>query len=192
MASMRAPINLANEPFRKDRALTAISYVLAGVLTVLLVFLITMVVSQRNQMAGERGEVAKLEEQLRKLTSERTTIEATLRKPENEVVFERNVLLNTLILRKGISWTRIFADLEKVMPGNVRLIAVRLPQINNQNRVLLDMTVGAQDQGPILDLLKRLESSPVFGATTVHTFQPPSQNEPLYRYRVSVSYAQKL
>jgi type IV pilus assembly protein PilN len=192
MASMRAPINLASEPFRKDRALTAISYVLAGVLTVLLVFLITMVVSQRNQMAGERGEVAKLEEQLRKLTSERTSIEATLRKPENEVVFERNVLLNTLILRKGISWTRIFADLEKVMPGNVRLIAVRLPQINNQNRVLLDMTVGAQDQGPILDLLKRLESSPVFGATTVHTFQPPSQNEPLYRYRVSVSYAQKL
>lgn len=192
MASMRAPINLANEPFRKDRALTAISYVLAGMLTVLLVFLITMVVSQRNQMAGERGEVAKLEEQLRKLTSERTSIEATLRKPENEVVFERNVLLNTLILRKGISWTRIFADLEKVMPGNVRLIAVRLPQINNQNRVLLDMTVGAQDQGPILDLLKRLESSPVFGATTVHTFQPPSQNEPLYRYRVSVSYAQKL
>ena len=192
MASMRAPINLANEPFRKDRALTAISYVLAGVLTVLLVFLITMVVSQRNQMAGERGEVAKLEEQLRKLTSERTTIEATLRKPENEVVFERNVQLNTLIMRKGDSRTRIFADLEKVMPGNVRLIAVRLPQINNQNRVLLDMTVGAQDQGPILDLLKRLESSPVFGATTVHTFQPPSQNEPLYRYRVSVSYAQKL
>jgi type IV pilus assembly protein PilN len=192
MASMRAPINLASEPFRKDRALTAISYVLAGVLTVLLVFLITMVVSQRNQMAGERAEVAKLEEQLSKLTSERTAIEATLRKPENEVVFERNVLLNTLILRKGISWTRIFADLEKVMPGNVRLIAVRLPQINNQNRVLLDMTVGAQDQGPILDLLKRLESSPVFGATTVHTFQPPSQNEPLYRYRVSVSYAQKL
>lgn len=192
MASMRAPINLASEPFRKDRALTAISYVLAGMLGVLLVFLISMVVSQRNQMAGERAEVARLEEQLRKLTADRSETDATLRKPENAVVFERNVLLNTLIQRKGISWTRIFGDLEQVMPGNVRLIAVRLPQINSQNRVLLDMTVGAQDQGPILDLLKRLESSPVFGATTVHTFQPPSQNEPLYRYRVSVSYAQKL
>jgi type IV pilus assembly protein PilN len=190
--SQRAPINLASEPFRTDRALTAVSYVLAGLLSVLLVFLITMILNQREQMAGEREELAKLEAQLSKLNSERVKTDATLRKPENAVVFERNVLLNALIARKGISWTRIFSDLEQVMPGNVRLIAVRLPQINIQNRVLLDMTVGAQEQAPILDLLKRLESSPVFGATTVHTFQPPSQNEPLYRYRVSVSYAQKL
>jgi Tfp pilus assembly protein PilN len=189
---MRAPINLASEPFRTDRALTAISYVLAGLLTVLLAFLISMIMNQRSQMAGERAEVARLEEQLRKLSDDRTKTDAMLRKPENSVVFERNVLLNALIARKGISWTRIFSDLESVMPGNVRLIAVRLPQINTQNKVLLDMTVGAAEQAPILELLKRLETSPVFGATTVHTFQPPSQNEPLYRYRVSVSYAQKL
>ncbi len=189
---MRAPINLASEPFRKDRALTAVSYVLAGLLTILLGFLVTMIVNQRNQMAGDRAEVDRLSAQLAKLNADRVATETTLRKPENAMVFERNVLLNMLIDRKSISWTRIFADLEKVLPGNVRLIAVRLPQINNQNHVLLDMTVGAEDQAPILDLLKRLEASPVFGATTVHTFQPPSQNEPLYRYRVSVSYAQKI
>jgi type IV pilus assembly protein PilN len=189
---MRAQINLASEPFRRDRALTAVSYVLAGVLAILLAFLISIIVTQRDRMKGERAEVAKLEAQLLHLTTDRAATEATLRKPENAVVFERNVLLNTLILRKGISWTHMFSDLEKVMPGNVRLIAVRLPQINNQNRVLLDMTVGAQEQGPIREFLMRLESSPVFGATIVHTFQPPSQNEPLYRYRVSVSYAQKL
>lgn len=189
---VRAPINLASSPFRKDRALTAASYVLAGVLTILLAFLTSLVMTQRNQAAGDRAEVARLESELRKIQQEQVAVNATLRKPENAVVFERNVLLNNLIERKSISWTRIFSDLEKVMPGNVRLIAVRLPQINNQNRVLLDMTVGASEQGPVLDLLKRLESSPVFGATTVHTFQPPSQNEPLYRYRVSVSYAQKL
>jgi type IV pilus assembly protein PilN len=189
---VRAPINLASAPFRKDRALTAASYVLAGVLTILLAFLSSLVMTQRNQAAGDRAEVARLESELRKIQQEQVAVNATLRKPENAVVFERNVLLNNLIERKSISWTRIFSDLEKVMPGNVRLIAVRLPQINNQNRVLLDMTVGASEQGPVLDLLKRLESSPVFGATTVHTFQPPSQNEPLYRYRVSVSYAQKL
>ena len=190
--AMRAPINLASEPFRKDRALTAASYVLAGVLTILFGFLLNIILNQRSQMAGERAEIARLEAQLGKITADRTSTDATLRKPENAVVFERNVLLNTLIQRKGISWTHIFADLEKVLPGNVRLIAVRLPQINAQNQVLLDMTVGAQEQAPILDLLKRLESSPVFGATTVHTFQPPTQNEPLYRYRVSVNYAQKL
>jgi hypothetical protein len=41
-------------------------------------------------------------------------------------------------------------------------------------------------------MLAQLETSAVFGAIQVATGLPPSQSEPLYRYRVSVSYAQKL
>ena len=37
--------------------------------------------------------------------------------------------MNELIERKSISWTRIFADLEKVMPYNLRLVSVRLPEV---------------------------------------------------------------
>ena len=54
------------------------------------------------------------------------------------------------------------------------------------------MTVGAESPAPVVDLLTRLESSEVFGATTVYSFLPPSQSDPLYRYRVSVNYGQKL
>jgi len=36
-----------------------------------------------------------------------------------------------------------------------------------------------------------LENSPAFGLTEVHNFLPPSQTEPLYRYRVTVNYGQK-
>jgi hypothetical protein len=32
----------------------------------------------------------------------------------------------------------------------------------------------------------------VFGATAVHSSLPPAQTEPLFRYRISVNYAQKL
>ena len=85
-----------------------------------------------------------------------------------------------------------FADLEEVMPGNVRLIQVRLPQINSQNEVLLDMVVGAQSPAPVIDFLKKLQESPRFGPATVHNSVPPTDNDPLYRYRVSVNYAQKL
>jgi hypothetical protein len=79
-----------------------------------------------------------------------------------------------------------------VMPHNVRLIQVRLPQINSQNEVLLDMVVGARAPEPVIDFLKRLQGSPQFGPATVYSSQPPSQNEPLYRYRVTVNYGQKL
>lgn len=189
---MLMPINLASQPFRKDRPILAAGFAMAGILTMLLGFLTLIIFSERNQLKGERREIAGLEATLGKINQEQSQIDAQLHRPDNEAVFERNILLNTLIDRKSISWTRIFADLERVLPGNVRLISVRLPQITSQNQVLLDMVVGAQEQTPILDLLRRLETSPVFGATTVHSFQPPSQNEPLYRYRVSVNYTQQL
>jgi len=54
------------------------------------------------------------------------------------------------------------------------------------------MVVGAASSEPVLELLMSLEKSPQFGPTSLHNWLPPSQNEPLYRYRVSVSYAQKL
>jgi type IV pilus assembly protein PilN len=96
-----------------------------------------------------------------------------------------------LLQRKGISWTRIFSDLEKVMPHNVRLVSVR-PQLNGPNDLLLDMEVGAQSSEPVVELMMHLEGSPLFGSTTIHSWRPPSQSDPLFRYRVSVTYAQKI
>ena len=88
--------------------------------------------------------------------------------------------------------TKIFADLEKVMPYNVRLVSVRLPEIDVNNQVLLDMVVGAKDVPPILELFKRLEGSPQFGNASVQSTAPPSQTDPYFRYHVTVTYAQKL
>ena len=54
------------------------------------------------------------------------------------------------------------------------------------------MFVGTKDPPAVLGLFKRLEESPLFGPVEVHSSLPPSQNEPLYRYRLTVNYAQKL
>jgi len=132
-----------------------------------------------------------VEAQLRAAAAEQARLEAQLRQPANAAVLDRSILFNSLILRKSLSWTLLFSDLEKVMPGNVRLITVR-PYLAAGNEVQLDMVVGAQSPDPVIELLKRLERSPTFGATSLLSSSPPTQNEPLYRYRVSVSYAQKL
>ena len=170
--------------------------VASGVCAILLVALlgvqIFLIVSEREQVKDSRLAVDRLTAQLRTINAEQAKLDDTLRQPANAEVLQRSVLLNTLVERKSVSWTRIFADLEGVMPHNVRLIQVRLPQINSRNEVLLDMVVGAQSPEPVIDFLKRLQVSPLFGPATVSSSQPPSQNEPLYRYRVSVEYGQKL
>ncbi|NWF82863.1 MAG: hypothetical protein HXY18_03435 [Bryobacteraceae bacterium] len=191
MAHMNIPLNLASEPFQRNRPILVASVALALLLLVTLGVQINSILSERAAARESREALAQVERQLAALNREEAGLQARLRKPENAAVFERSQFINLLLKRKGVSWTRMFDDLEKVMPHNVRLIAVR-PAVTLDNLVQLDMVVGAQAPEPVIDLLKRLESSELFGATALLSSQPPTQQDPLYRYRVSVNYAQKL
>ena len=165
---------------------------IAILLCVVLIVQVVVIVSEHRQVADIRVSIDQENAQLRSIAAQQAQLTGTLRRPENAEVLERSLFLNTLIDRKAISWTKIFADLEKVMPYNVRLVSVRLPQVDSNNQVLLDMVVGAKDVQPILELLKHLEGAPQFGPYSVQTSTPPSQTDPFYRYHVTVSYAQKL
>ena len=188
---MKIPINLASQPFRRDRAMLAGSIAVSLVLVGTLGALIALIVADRTLLADVRNDVNGLNRQIRTATVEQGRLDAVLRKPENAEVLERSVFLNALLYRKGISWTRIFADLEKTVPYNVKVLAIR-PSVNSQNQVLLDMTVGADSPEPVIQLYKALEESPLFGSLLGHSSLPPTQSDPLYRYRMTVIYAQKL
>lgn len=189
---MRVPINLASEPFRRDRPMLVGSILAAVLLALVLIYQVIAIVSERQQAADIRIAIDHENARLRAIGAQQAKLNATLRKPENAEVLERSLFLNTLIERKAISWTKIFGDLEKIMPYDVRLVSVRLPEVNSNNQVLLDMVVGAKEVAPILELFKRLEASPQFGNTSVQSSAPPSQTDPFYRYHVTVTYAQKL
>lgn len=188
---MRVTINLATDPFRKDRPFIVASWTLGAVLMGMLGVLTYMALVSEDVAKEARMDVEQAERQAQTLGAQQTKLESELRQPQNAEVIERSIFLNQLLLRKSISWTRLFSDLEKVMPNTVRIVSVR-PQVTPDNQVLLEMVVGAQAPEPVVDMMMRLESSPLFGAVQVSNMLPPSQTEPLYRYRVSVNYAQKL
>jgi type IV pilus assembly protein PilN len=189
---VRIPINLASDPFRRDRPLLFATAFGAIALAVGFVILLSLIVTGRSRMGDTRARVAHFNQELTAISTEQARLDATLRQPLNASILERSLLLNTLVERKSVSWTKIFADLEAVLPPNVRIIQVRLPQIDSANQVLLDMVVGSQSPEPVITFLKQLQASPRFGPATVHNSVPPTDNEPLYRYRVSVNYGQKL
>jgi len=188
---MNVSINLASQPFRQDRKLMIGSAVAGALLFGLLCMLVTLNLMERNRLASTREDIEKMDRQLQTIAKEQAKFEAVLRRPENAEVLDRSLFLNTLIYRKGISWTKIFADLEEILPYNVRLISIR-PSVNTLNQVSLEMNVGAEQQEPLLQLLVKLENSKAFGNVSVPSILPPSTSDPLYRYRVNVNYAQKL
>ena len=190
-------INLASQPFRRERATNVIYVGLCAALTCLLAVFVVLILRERSQAADLRRGISTERASLHSVQGEQTEFSNILGKPQNADVFAISVFLNELIARRAVSWTRVFSDLETVMPYNMRLQSVRLPQVAAQemgraNHVHLDMLVATDKPESILDLLKKLQDSPLFGAAAVVVQQPPSQNEPSFRYRVTVAYAQKL
>lgn len=187
---MKIPINLASQPFRRDRVMVAASMVVCVLLGGTFGILMALAMADRRQLADVRADVARLNNEIRKVTAEQSQLDGVLRKPENALVLQRSLFLNSMLLRKGVSWTRIFADLEKVLPYNVRILQIH-PIMDARNELSLDMQVGSESPVPVIKMLENMGQEP-FSNPDVKLQQSPTQAEPLWRYRVSVSYAQKL
>jgi type IV pilus assembly protein PilN len=190
-------INLASDPFRRERADVTAFAILSAFLFCSLCVLIGLILLARSQASDIRRHIASQELQLATLRRQQGQYSSVLTKPENANAFANSVFLNQIIARRGVSWTRVFEDLGTVLPPGVELQGVRLPQVdaedtNGANRVQLDMIVGTTRPESVIALLKNLQKSQLFGAASLVSANPPSQNDPLYKYRVTVPYDQKL
>lgn len=190
-------LNVATHPFRRERAQMTGAVLACGLLLASLLVLGVMILHSRAAVADLRLKIAADSQKLQAVQLQHGRFGAVLSKPENAEVFSNSVFLNQLIARRGLSWSRIFKDMGVVLPPDVRLLAVRLPQVAEQdtegvNHVQLDMVVATLQPESFLILLKRLEQASNFGSTAVVTQAPPTQNDAFYKYRLTVAYAQKL
>jgi type IV pilus assembly protein PilN len=188
---MKIPINLASQPFRRDRALVVASLAVSTVLLLTLGSLVYLAMVDNAELKDVRRNIAQLNVKTAAATAEQARLEAILRKPENASVLETTVFLNNLIYHKAISWSQLLEDLEKTIPYNVKLLMLH-PTVNNLNQVQLDMMVGSESPDALVGVLKNLETSPMFGEVYDHSQQYPTQAEPLHRMRITVNYAHKL
>jgi type IV pilus assembly protein PilN len=188
---MRLPLNLASQPMRRDRPILVASAAVAILLCVSLVALIGLAITDRHNMDETRASISRVQAQLNKTNAAQAQIDAQMRLPENATVLYRNLMFNQLIERKAISWTRIFADLEKVLPHNVRIASIR-PTLNGRNQLSLEMVVAADTAEPVIGFIGSLEQSDVFGDVSQTSWIEPTQNDPFVRFHVTVIYGQKL
>jgi Tfp pilus assembly protein PilN len=188
---MKIPINLASQPFRRDRAMIVASTFVCLVLAASLGMLIVLANADSAQLGDIRRQIAGLKQEVQAVSGEQAKLNAVIHKPENETVLERSVFINTLLQRKGISWNQVFTDLEKTIPYNVKLVRIR-PAVDEQGYVALDMTLASETINQMVDALKAFKESPLFRAAEWKNISPPAQTDPLYRLAITVTYAQKL
>jgi len=78
---MKIPINLASEPFRRDRAMLVASAAVCVLLVASLALLITLANADSARFADVRKEVAGLRSQIAAATKQQAAFEAVIRKP---------------------------------------------------------------------------------------------------------------
>jgi len=158
---MRFDINLASRPFQDTRTIYfRWGAALAGVICIT-VALVAIAFMNWRQTREINVSMAQVEQQIRQLDQQKSADEALLNLPANHEIRQRSQFLNGLIVRKSFSWTRAFADLEKLMPTRVHLLKIE-PELTSDNQLKIKMTVAGNSRDKALDLVRKLETSNEF------------------------------
>ncbi len=186
---MRLDINLATQPYEDSRRFWTYwgtGLALLAMATALLVFL---AVTGFLNAGHDRVQMAKLETQLAALDQEKNQAEAMLNRPDNRQVRDRSRFLNTLFQRKAFSWTRVFEDLERVMPAHLHVVSIH-PDLASDN-LAIKLVVAGESREQAIDLVRKMENSKRFKQTRIDSEKfeaTPSNNGDRVQFDIDALY----
>jgi hypothetical protein len=158
---MRLDINLATRPYEDPREFWGRWGMGVGSLAVCTLLLLAYAVHSWIDAGRDRQDIRHLQQQIAERDSERGKAQSFLDLSANRSTRDQSQFLNGLIQRKSFSWTRVFEDLERVMPQNLHVVSLH-PEVNDQNQMQLDMKVAADSRLAAVELVHRMEGSKHF------------------------------
>jgi len=165
---MRLNVNLATRPYEDVRQFLLRWGSLTLALALITGGLVYYSIHNWQASSDVNRQIASMQEQMRKLDQERATAIATLNEPNNKVIADQTKFLNNTIQRKAVSWTRIFMDLERIMPNQLHVVSIT-PELNPQNQLLIHLQVAGESTEHAIDLVRRMEESSTFKDAQLHT-----------------------
>jgi Tfp pilus assembly protein PilN len=158
---MRLDINLATRPYEDAREFWARWGLGVGLLAVLTLLLLGWAMRGWQNAGRDRQNIEQLQAQIAERDHERSQAQAFLDMTANRSTRDQSQFLNGLIQRKSFSWTRVFEELELVMPANLHVVSLR-PELTEQNQMQLEMRVAGDTRGAAVNLVQRMEGSKHF------------------------------
>ena len=158
---MRLDLNLATRPYEDAREFWIRWGSAVSALAVLTLVLVGWTIYGWLNAGRDRQAISQLQAQIHERDTERASAQAYLEMASNRSTRDQSQFLNGLIQRKSFSWTRVFEDLERVMPNNAHVVSLR-PEINDQGQLQLDMKLVGDTRSPAVELVHRMETSKHF------------------------------
>jgi len=163
---MHIDINLASQPYedvRKFWLRWGAPLAALGILTLLLLYGVTLGLITAHK---DNTLIRAREAQITERDQEKTAALALLNLPRNHTTHDRSQFLNDLFERKAFSWTRVFEDMEQVMPARLHVVSIK-PEMNDDNQLLIKLVVAGESRDRALELVRRMEASQRFQQTHI-------------------------
>jgi Tfp pilus assembly protein PilN len=166
-------LNLATKPLETHRRFFVFSGATGALAGVVFLALGWHVYSVRKADAAFRMQSEKTMLEIDQLSAQRQELDRFFSEAGNAKLHDRAAFINTILDARSFNWTRMFIDLEKVLPGGVRVLNIEPKQVNGQAAVKL--TVGAASEEAKLQFLRALDQSDAFSQLRLVSVHAPVQ-----------------
>jgi Tfp pilus assembly protein PilN len=157
---MKVRLNLATKPLESHRRFLAGASATAFVAAAVFVALGWHVYTAREAAAEGRARKEKLSREFAKYEAQRTELERYFSQKNIKSIHDRADFINGIIVVRSFNWTQMFMDLERILPGGVRIISIAPKQVSGH--VEVDLTFGAASDELKLKFMRALETSKQF------------------------------
>ena len=114
---------------------------------------------------------------MRPAIEQKAKAEAILNLPDNRGTRDRAQFLNDLFQRKAFSWTKVFEDLERVMPPRLHVVSIQ-PEKAADNQLQIKLVVAGESRDRALELVRKMESSQHFQQTQIEQESSQTRTDP--------------
>ena len=158
---MKTHFNLASSPLENNRRFIAGAAALGIIAVAALVFLSVHAMRARRTNGAIRADISRLEDQIQASQREQERLRVELKDPKTVEVMNRAKFLNNLIEQRTLPWTKMFADLEQILPPGVRVVSIS-PQMDKEGHVNVVLVISAVNDEQKMKFVRSIVSSPAF------------------------------
>ncbi len=125
------------------------------------------VYSARKVDAELRTRTERTRQEMAKLETQRKDLERYFSQKDIANLHDRAAFINTILDARSFNWTLMFMDLERILPGGVRVISIEPRQV--AGHVEVKLTVGANSDEAELKFEHALEESNEFAEVHIQS-----------------------
>jgi Tfp pilus assembly protein PilN len=156
-------LNLSSNPFRNRTTPYLISLVMISIAGLAAIFFLAKMNGNRELNKTIVSNIEQMDSEVNRLKGEGEKVQQQLTPQQRELL----VASHKLVANKSFGWSRLFADLESVLPGSVSASRISVENVykdGDQVKAELDFAVLSGDYPAVMSMIDKMNNSGLFKA----------------------------